>query len=761
MMTKFVCYPDADNPTVGYDLDLSADTDIAITFSVQDLADITKRRGAFSKTIALPSSKANDIAFRYAYNVQSFVGGFTPNKQVKCALWNDGVQVFRGTMQMLSMSVTRGVATYEVGIYGEEVSLFKAMEGVKLVDTVGVTGMNHTFTESLVTGSWDDTFSDASGFVYGITDAIGLQHVQTSNTPVGPFAALFAAINYAFDRLIPIELFRPNIWVKKMVDLIFAQHGYRYESTFFQSNEFERLVLPYAGDPFPAVSGSNTCFVAKTDAYVFGGAGDYTIVFDVTSAPYINNQDGQVNTGTGIYTAASGYAGIYKLNVKINLEGATDNSVFTISVKNDGGSQLYDNYGNAILETINIGQNTVLHTIDRQIFLTQGQKIYVNVNASEANMEMQAAFLQITLMQVRTMLNRYIDMRNSLPFDTLQIDLLSDLQKMFNLYFYQSPLDPTLIYIEPFVDFYSDTEVVDWSQKSDEAQEMTITMGDPELRKQFTFAYRNGGEALAKSYEATFQEGYASRIFDTNNFYARGEQRIETKCATIIPAQYRTNIVLGRTFDVEENGTLKTMKTGYRIAQYNYVQMTPAPSGSTETWYWVSNFGTNISGWVSGNTLPYIGHVDNPYDPQQDLAFGMPKQIYWALPDGQGGYTPYTNNNLFNGYWKTYIEEIASKEAMTVQATFLLTVTDIAALDFRIPVYWHGVKWRLLEISDYRVGQNVMCRVTLRRILNLAEFSPSVVTPVYNLQIDDTVSGEYTPIIVPPPQPNSPQPPKA
>ena len=116
MMTKFVCYPDADNPTIGYDLDLSQDTDIAITFSVQDLADITKRRGAFSKTIALPSSKANDIAFRYAYNVQSFVGGFTPNKQVKCALWNDGVQVFRGTMQMLSMSVTRGVATYEVGI---------------------------------------------------------------------------------------------------------------------------------------------------------------------------------------------------------------------------------------------------------------------------------------------------------------------------------------------------------------------------------------------------------------------------------------------------------------------------------------------------------------------------------------------------------------------------------------------------------------------------------------------------------------------
>ena len=747
-MTKFVCYPDADNPTTGYDLDLSQDTDIAITFSVQDLADITKRRGAFSKTIALPSSKANDIAFRYAYNVQSFVGGFTPNKQVKCALWNDGVQVFRGTMQMLSMSVTRGVATYEVGIYGEEVSLFKAMEGVKLVDTVGVTGMNHTFSESLVTGSWDDTFSDASGFVYGITDAIGLGHVLGSQTPVGAFASLFAALNYAFDRLIPIEIQRPNIWVKKMIDLIFAQHGYRYESTFFQSTEFERLVIPYAGDAFPYVSGENKCFVGAS-GYTSDASWTYDVIFNDTTSPFYNSDDGKMDTSTGLFTAASGYAGLYNLNVELNLAGATDASDFTIEVKDSSGTLLKDTQGNSISEVVAIGNNILIHSINRQVFLAQNGTLKVVVTANEGAMELQAGTFQLNLTQRLSMVNQYIDMRTALPADTLQIDLLADLQKMFNLYFYQSPLDPTLIYIEPFNEFYT-SGVVDWSQKSDEAQEMTITMGDPELRKQFVFAYRDGGEALAKSYQNTWQEGYGCRIYDTDNFYGVGEQRIETKCATVIPAQYRTNIVLGRTFDVQDDGTLKTMKTGYRIAQYNYVEMTPAPSGSTETWYWVSNFGTNISGWVSGNTLPYIGHVDNPYDPQQDLAFGMPKQIYFALPDGQGGYTPYTNNNLFNGYWKTYIEEIASKEAMTVQATFLLTVTDIAALDFRIPVYWHGVKWRLLEISDYRVGQNVMCRVTLRRILNLAEFTAQTVTPNLNYNLESEVDGEVTPTFTSP-----------
>jgi hypothetical protein len=192
------------------------------------------------------------------------------------------------------------------------------------------------------------------------------------------------------------------------------------------------------------------------------------------------------------------------------------------------------------------------------------------------------------------------------------------------------------------------------------------------------------------------------------------------------------------------------MKTGYRLAQYNYVKMQPSPSGSVETWLWVDSFKTAASSWVSGDTLPYIGHVDNPYNPSQDLAFGMPRQIYFALPDGQAGFTPYTNNNLFNTYWKNYIEEIASKEAMQVEATFLLTVTDIATLDFRAPVYWHGIKWRLLEIKDYRIGQNVMCRVTLRRILNLAEFSAQSVNPVGNYNLNAEVQGEYYPQIVNP-----------
>jgi hypothetical protein len=745
---KFVCYPDADAPTTGFDLDVSGDTDIAVTFSVQDLADVTKRKGAFSKTIALPSTRGNDAAFRHAYNVQSFVGGFTPNKQVKCAVWSDGVQVFAGTMQLLSMTVMKNQATYEVAIYGEEVALFSNMADVKLVDTVGVTGMNHTFSVSLVTGTWDDSYSDASGYVYGIIDAAGHFHCYDVSNPLGPLAPLFSSITPIFDRLIPIELMRPNIWVKKMVDLIFAQHGYRYQSAFFDTAEFERMVIPYAGDAFAYVSASDKCYVGS-DVVTWDTAEEKTIIFDETGDPFFNGGDGKVNTTTGLYTSSSQYVGIYRLRFEGLFAGGADPTTFIISAKDNAGNVLKDQYGNNIQITETIGTTERLLSLDATLVFLAAGTLKITIDCDTAGSTMDAGTLQINLLERFSVVGQSIDMRTALPADTLQIDLLADLQKMFNLYFYQSPQDPSLIYIEPWTTFYS-SGVVDWSQKSDENAEMTMICGDPELRKRFTFAYRDGGEALSKQYRNTWQTGYGSRQYDTDNFYGRGEQVIETKAATVIPAQYRTNIVMGRTWDVEADGSIRTMKTGYRLAQYNYVKMQPSPSGSVETWLWIDGFKTTVSSWVSGDTLPYIGHVDNPYNPSQDLAFGMPRQLYFALPDGQAGFTPYTNNNLFNVYWKNYIEEIASKEAMQVEATFLLTVSDIATLDFRIPIYWHGIKWRLLEIKDYRIGQNVMCRVTLRRILNLAEFSAQSVNPVGNYNLNAEVQGEYYPQIVNP-----------
>jgi hypothetical protein len=311
---------------------------------------------------------------------------------------------------------------------------------------------------------------------------------------------------------------------------------------------------------------------------------------------------------------------------------------------------------------------------------------------------------------------------------------------MFNLYFYQSPSDPSLIYIEPFNEFYSSGSV-DWTEKVDNTDKHLLKMGDPETRKQITFKYKDSGDALGKLYSGTFKEGYGSRIYQTDNYYAKGEQVVETKCATVIPASFGAGLIIGRTFDIDSNNKPKAKANGYRIAQFNYVAI---PDNSP--WMYLVDLTPTIVGVTS---IPLISHIDNPYAPTFDLAFGMPKNLYFKVFDG-AAYADYDNTNLFNTYWLNYILETTSKESLQVQVPVILDPVDIYQLDFRKPIYIDGILFRLLEVRDYTIGGSNKCTAVLRRILNLAPPATGAVPVNTFFDSSDLVLGEMKPQIVTP-----------
>ena len=332
------------------------------------------------------------------------------------------------------------------------------------------------------------------------------------------------------------------------------------------------------------------------------------------------------------------------------------------------------------------------------------------------------------------------DMVKALPPDITQADLLSDLQKMFNLYFYQSPTDPDLIYIEPFNDFYA-TGSVNWTDKVDNTDKHLLQMGDPQARKQITFKYRDSGDALGKLYSGTFPEGYGARIFETQNYYAKGEQVVETKCSTVIPASFGTGLVIGRTFDIDSNNKPKARANGYRIAQFNYVAI---PDSSP--WIYLTALPNTVVGVTS---IPFISHIDNPYAPTFDLAFGMPKNLYFKVFDG-AAYEDYDNTNLFNTYWLNYLTETTSKESLQIEIPVILDPVDIYQLDFRKPIYIEGILFRLLEVRDYTIGGSNKCTAILRRILNLAQPATGAVEVNTFFDSSTLVLGEMKPQIVTP-----------
>jgi hypothetical protein len=732
---KLLIYPfDDSGNEVAYELDCN-DIDISLTLSVQDIQDVTKRRGSFSKTIQLAGTNRNNQAFGHAYNIQSFVGGFTPNKRIRCAMWGDGIQTFSGSLQLLSITKQGGKVMYDVAIFSEEVAFFRKINDTLLIDTAGVSGFNHTLTASLASGTWQA--AAGSGYVYGFIDGYG----YTDAVP-NAFQAIFMSL------LVPFQLLTPSFYIKQLVDLIFQQSGYRYQSAFFESDRFKKLVLPYAGGATiqADLSGENSFMEASglaangSDWDALGGGFFFgTVPVDTV----ISDPEVYWDTTDHFFTNQNFYTR-WDVRFVCELRNSADliDIGFAIVDKATGDPLNFVTFVDAFTEQITNGDKIFEHR--EQLRLAPNQeiemRIYYQSTGEGFPIELRPASTISMICTENAQSIGSVNMRTALPPDITQADLLRDLQKMFNLYFYQAPEDPSLIYIEPFNDFYASGSV-DWTQKIDVNGEQILTMGDPQARKSILFKYKDSGDALGKLYSETFSEGYGSREYQTDNYYAQGEEVVETKCSTVIPASYNSGLVIGRTFGIDSNGNPKQRATGYRIAQYNYVAI---PSAAP--WIFLIDLTPTV---VAVTSVPFISHIDNPYSPTFDLAFGMPKNLYYrAYSDS--GFSNYTDTNLFKTYWLNYIEETTSKESLQIELDVMLDPVDIYNLDFRKPIYIDGILFRLLEVRDYVVGGRTKCRATLRRILNLAAPATGAVPILTYFDSSTLVLGEQRPQTVQP-----------
>jgi hypothetical protein len=518
----------------------------------------------------------------------------------------------------------------------------------------------------------------------------------------------------------------PSIYVKKMVDLIFAQAGYRYTSNFFNSTLFKKLVIPYSAGTIPVtLSGSNTFAQTTGNINAFGTSFTKAFFQNDSVAPYYDR--------SGYWVASSSTFVAPTLptrwNVGFNFKPAT---ATPINRDSQGVLRLLDidTSGTIASQSVILSITSNSSAVFQNVQLRENQRVIVEYREDRNALTTLPSGSTILWECVENPQSiGVVDVRTALPADVKQSDLLVDLQKMFNLYFMPDAQDPKLLYIEPFKDFYS-SEAIDWTQKVDENQEQNITNGDPNQYKSLVFKYKDMGDYLSKTYKSSnplAKEGYGGRQFLTQNFYGKSEFVCETMAGTLIPGSFTTDKVIGRAWDLEgstASGTVKQLNTGYRLAQYNSIAQ-----GTTSWFYQTGVSGSFATGEYVAN-VPFVSHIDNPYAPTEDLAFGIPRQVFYNAVNASGTPITYTNNNLYNNYWLNYITETTSKEALQLELTVVLNCVDIYQLDFRKPIYYNGIRWRLLEIRDYTVGEAKPCRVTLRRILNLAEFVPVTSVPI-------------------------------
>jgi hypothetical protein len=98
---------------------------------------------------------------------------------------------------------------------------------------------------------------------------------------------------------------------------------------------------------------------------------------------------------------------------------------------------------------------------------------------------------------------------------------------------------------------------------------------------------------------------------------------------------------------------------------------------------------------------------NDPISPTEDLAFGTPLKIYYALQTG------WTDSNLFNKFHQNTLAEISDKNSKLLTAYFDLSPVDIAEFDFRDKILIDNVYWRVNKIDGYSPVDNQLTKVEL------------------------------------------------
>jgi hypothetical protein len=307
-----------------------------------------------------------------------------------------------------------------------------------------------------------------------------------------------------------------------------------------------------------------------------------------------------------------------------------------------------------------------------------------------------------------------IDMNAAIPKDIKQKDFFMSIVKMFNLYIEPDKNNEKNLFIEPRDDFY-DNVTQDWSQKLDISQQLEyLPMGALDS-KEYLFTYKQDKDYYNELYENTWNEIYGEREEEIDNDF--------------INKKYKTNIIFSPTPSV---GQLYYDRVIPAIKKYDQNNGYVRTESNIRILQW-GGLKDNLVTWshrsiLAGNTdeiqYPYSGHLDDAFNPTIDINYGLTKEVYF---DDTYYDITWTNNNLYNKYYKKFIEEITDVNSKIVKGWFYLRPSDIRNLSFRNQYYFDGAYFRLNKIENYNPSSPIT-KCEFLKLKDVDAFVPDTAT---------------------------------
>ena len=702
--------------------DLYEEEDLPLTLSVDDFKNVAEKVQSYSKAFNLPSTKRNNKIFNAIFEVTRSYDGliFNPYKRTQCVLKQDGFILFEGFLRMLDVTDQEGEISYNVNLYSEVIALADTLKDKAFRD-LNFTELEHDYNRTQIKYSWNDgsagqttpitwTNSGTSGFrtnfdtlKYPFVD--WTHQIATGGSSGTGNSALDGNPEYTSLE----QIFRPFISIKYLIDRIFQASEFTYESTFFNTTDFEKLYMDFnwGSDNIPfTINESGEGFVeteqTATTSFVtiqtndnnfntnIGySAGVYTALLDNQTYSFTNSYVFSV-TGSGAWTIDFRWKMVKGgITTYINVVPGTGTGPNSFLMTSGGFNQSL-NTGDTLtpeFKSASAGTHTFKILAAGSIFGTLGSTI-VSTSAS-------AATNNILLQTLRGELGQW--------------DFLKGLITMFNLVTLVDEDNPNNIIIEPYSDVFIPTATGgttlanrgiehDWTDKIDVSEMKLTPLTDLTRKTIFKFVEDDDDYAFNQYKNQVGGHLYGSKKYNAGNEFniLDGEDEIvaEPFAATVVKplmSQY-PDFITPAIYSMGEDGVSEGFENSPRIMYNNGIKSTGASYYIPEQNGVTSSNEPNFLQFSHLTDIPTITSSPPLVTDTIDFHFGI-----CQLMTG-GASTP---NNLFNLYWLPYYSELYNPNTRTMTLKVNLSPADINTFRFNDRVFIKNRVFRVNKI-DYK-----------------------------------------------------------
>jgi len=739
-------------------VDIDQNAPFPLTFSINDIKDLSARKGNKSKTITLPGTRGNVqlmlsvftlSAIDSIFEDQPELIDFDPSIKAECQYYQNGLLEFNGIAQLMNCKQLSGIWSFDITLVSDTIDYISRLQQIK-VNELGWSEYDHLLTYANQQDTW-------SGIIQ-LNGSPSSNYDSQGWTGEGYYYGL---IDYGYTRptadTFAVENIPPQVFCYEVLKKAFEYCGISWDSNFLETQTFKKLLLAYDGGELPLIDSSqannDSLFTTEdnnTNGYIFNGQfsdflepGEQTGSINTQVRSFLDQYDCTVTQdnlsqaqGTSPLSFVSASDGLFKINyygdhdVDINISG-NGAGAYTINGSYQVRLEIIKNGAYLTSDLIYEGS---LNTTSTSLSFSFNYSREINTLIND-EIRVNLRFVVNNTTIIRSGISNYT-MSFQVTSNTAELDVLKQQQGLtaggtvalapflpnmtcdvffkafvsaFNLYVKPSIEDATVLEIEPLNDFYNASgDAIDWSSKIDRSQEIMVEPTINFASKNYKFNFTQDTDYWNQRYQNDVNKQYGSFLIESQSqfsvnstdFLLPFSQKLLVQIPGDSPGTF-TDLIVPRSFDLktDENGTSEiVLKKGKSFI----VQL-----GGLRTGDWI-HLDENDSPH-NETSYPYVGHLDSLDSPSFDFNWGVPDYIFWVTNN-------YPSNNLYL-YHDTFIKELLSRYGKKLTCYVMLNPQDINSLNFRNLINIDGVVYRLLSISDYLSGSNVSTKVELLRII--------------------------------------------